>query len=476
MRFAATAFLFQFLPLLLTVYFLVLEADAFVPRLSAWTSKAALGVLILGSAVFLVLGPLGWLWIATALATWLVAFGIERLLPSSGARGLHRTLLGLGIALNVGVFAYARVRIPGRSFAFVGATVLGCHAVAFLIDVFRGRATTRRPLVSALYLIQFPVLPAGPIVRYQEFSAHHLRLEQMVGLGAFTYGMRRIIIGLVKVLLVAGTLAGPVDAVFALEPSQLGPGAAWLAAVCFSLELYFQFSGFADMAIGVGRMFGLRYPENFRRPYLADSMREFWRRWNVTAVTWLRDYLSLPMVGRDRPTPRLFANIVVGFCLIALWHGATGNVLLWAVYAGAWLALEAVGLSSVIERWPRAVRHVYLLTIVVIGWVILRAETPTAALHLLSAMAGQAGAAAVPADRFLTWQVWCALVVACVGAGPLVPWISRWRVTLDAGTAAVVMMLSAVSLWIWRGAGLIGVVVRPLRGRRAADGRPLRRN
>jgi alginate O-acetyltransferase complex protein AlgI len=463
------SFLFEFLPPLLTAYFLVLGAEGLAPRLSAWTASLALGVLTIGSAVFLLRSPFGWLWIAVALATWLVASCIERLSAPACSRTAPRALLGAGIVMNVAAFAWVRSQMPGRTFAFAGATVLGCHAVAFLIDVFHGRATARRPLLSALYLIQFPVLPAGPIVRYQEFSAHHVRVDQMVGLGAFTYGMRRIIIGVVKFLFVAGTLGHPVDAIFALPPSQLGTGSAWLAAIGFSLQLYFQFSGLADMAIGIGRMFGLRYPENFRRPYLADSVREFWRRWNVTAVMWLRDYLSLPMAGRDRPTPRLFANIVIGFSLLALWHGATGNVLVWAVYAGMWLALEAIGLSRVVERAPRALRHAYLLAIVVSGWVILRADTPAAALHVLAGMAGQGGAAPVPVSSFLTWQVWCALAVAGIGAGPLVPWISRWRVTVDAGTAAVVMMLSAVSLWIWRYAAVIGAAFRPFRRRRRAS-------
>src|SRR6185295_5365724 len=157
-------------------------------------------------------------------------------------------------------------------------------------------------------------------------------------------------------------------------------------------------------AIGLGRMIGLRYPENFHRPYLADSMREFWRRWHVTSITWLRDYLAFPMAGRDAPTLRLFPSIITGFALLGFWYGGGWTVALWAAYSSAFLAFEAVGFGSSISVWPKALRH---LTIA----------------------------------RYLTTQVWIALIVAVVGAGPLIPWLSRWRVSVDAVTAAIVMMI-----------------------------------
>ena len=144
----------------------------------------------------------------------------------------------------------------------------------------------------------------------------------------------------------------PVDAIYKLRPPQLSADAAWLAALCFSLQLYFQFSGYADIAIGLGRMLGLRYPENFHRPYLADSVREFWRRWHVTSITWLRDYLAFPIAGRDAPTLRLFPSILIAFLLLGLWYGGGWTVTLWAVYSGAFLAFEAVGFGATISRWP----------------------------------------------------------------------------------------------------------------------------
>jgi alginate O-acetyltransferase complex protein AlgI len=228
-------------------------------------------------------------------------------------------------------------------------------------------------------------------------------------------------------------------------------GTAWLAAVCFSLQLYFLFSGYADIAIGLGRMLGLRYPENFHRPYLADSVREFWRRWHVTSITWLRDYLAFPMAGRDAPTFRLLPSIVAGFALLGFWYGGGWTVALWAAYSSAFLALEALGFASRISFWPRPVRHVYVLIVVIVGWAILRADSMSAATSMLQAMAGaSSGTDHLGIGRYLTLPVAIALVIGLIGAGPLIPWLSRWRVSVDAVTASIVMMMTSVSLFVWR--------------------------
>jgi alginate O-acetyltransferase complex protein AlgI len=269
-------------------------------------------------------------------------------------------------------------------------------------------------------------------------------------MGAFSYGMRRFVTGLVKVLVVANVLGAPADRIFSLPPAKLAANTAWLAAVFFSLQIYFQFSGYADMGIGLGRMLGFRHPENFRRPYTADSVREFWRRWNVTLLTWLRDYLYLPIVGHDRPTPRLFLNIVAGFCLVGLWHRAGPTAVIWGLYTGTFLAIEAIGFGAIVERLPRFVRHTYVLLVVVLGWVLLRAESVSAAIVFLQTMAGLNGVLVASTRTYLTPPVWTALVLALIGAGPLVPSISRWRVSVDAGTTSLLMMMAATALFIWR--------------------------
>jgi alginate O-acetyltransferase complex protein AlgI len=195
-------------------------------------------------------------------------------------------------------------------------------------------------------------------------------------------------------------------------------------------------------------MLGFRYPENFRRPYTADSMREFWRRWNITLLTWLRDYVRLPIAGQDRPTPRLYLTIVAGFCIVAWWHGAGRHAVWCGVYFGSLLALEAAGLGAGLDRLWRPVRHVYVLAAAVAGWVI--AATGPAAGRYFAAMLGGNEAPTLMAARLLTPYDAGILALALLGAGPLVPSVSRWRVGVDAATTSLLMMIAATALFVWR--------------------------
>ena len=271
--------------------------------------------------------------VAGLLGLYFVALSSEAVRARASARGLDLPLwllLAASLVADAALVLLLPLPVVGRTMVPLGAAVLAAHIVAYSLDIRRGQASAPRPLVLALYLLQFPLLVAGPLVRFRDFALQQARLS--TSLGAFTYGTRRITIGLIKVWAIAGILSGPVNEIFLLPPAKVGAAAAWLAAVCVSLEIYFEFSGYADIAIGLGRMLGFRYPENFRRPYTADSVREFWRRWNVTLMTWLRDYLRLPIAGRDNPSPRLYLNIVAGFCIVGLWHGGGQSVLVWAVY------------------------------------------------------------------------------------------------------------------------------------------------
>jgi alginate O-acetyltransferase complex protein AlgI len=453
MRFDDPVFLFEFLPAFFAVYYAVVAAEGLHPRMAGFGSKGAVVVLLAGSLWLLAQGPVAWILIGSAFLTILLGAVGEQ--TRTANEFVSRCALALAMTAAVAMFAIARAMVPGSVFELAGISVLACQEVAFILDIHAGRATTANPATAWLYLVQFPVLPVGPLIRFQDIDRRWRTLSDAISLGAFTYGMRRLITGLIKVIGIAATLGVPVDAIYKLPASQLSADAAWLAALCFSLQLYFLFSGYADMAIGLGRMLGLRYPENFHRPYLADSMREFWRRWHVTSITWLRDYLGFPMAGRDAPTLRLLPTIVTGFALLGFWYGGGWTVAVWATYSSAFLAFEAVGLGARISFWPRPIRHLYVLMVVTVGWVILRADSVAAAGTMLQTMVGLSGLRHLTAGRFLTLPVWIALIIAIVGAGPLIPWLSRWRVSVDALTAAMVMMISSVSLFLWRGASLV---------------------
>ncbi len=403
------------------------------------------------------------LFVAGLLGLYFVALSTNGLRARAAARGLDVPawlLLSASLGADLALVRFAPLPVAGLTIVPLGAAVIVAHAVAYALDVRRGHAAAR-PLVLVLYLVQFPLMVAGPLVRHRDFALQQARLS--TSLGAFTYGTRRIAIGLIKVGLIAAILARPADEIFSLPPAKVGMGAAWLAAISFSLEIYYRFSGYADLAIGLGRMLGFRYPENFRRPYTADSVREFWRRWNVTLMTWLRDYLRLPIAGRDHPTPRLYLNIVVGLCIVGLWHGAGQSVIVWGVYSSLWLALEAVGLGVAMARLPAIVRHVYLLLVVVVGWAIFRADTMVGGWAFLKTMAGLNGAGGATALAYFSTAFSTTLGVALFFAGPMVPAVSRWRVTLDAATASLLMMLAATGVFIWRPIAIAWDIVRPAR-------------
>jgi D-alanyl-lipoteichoic acid acyltransferase DltB (MBOAT superfamily) len=445
--------LLVFLPALFAVYYSVIAAEGVYPRFAAVGARGAAVVLLAGSVWLLAQSPVGWLLLGSAFVTTLLAATGEQLRSTHAFAS--RCALALAMTATVVMFAIARAILPGGVFELAGVSVVACQELAFILDVHLGRATTANPVTAWLYLVQFPVLPAGPLIRFQDIDRRWRTLSDGISLGAFTYGMRRLITGLIKVVGIAATLAVPVDAIYRLPAARLSTDAAWFAALCFSLQLYFLFSGYADLAIGLGRMLGLRYPENFHRPYLADSIREFWRRWHVTSITWLRDYFAFPIAGRDAPTLRLLPSIVTGFALLGFWYGGGWTVALWAVYSSAFLAFEAIGFGARISFWPRAIRHLYVLLVVTIGWAILRADSMAAAGNMLQVMTGLKGLRHLTVARYLTLEVSIALIVAIVGAGPLIPWLSRWRVSVDAVTAATVMMLTSLSLFVWRGWSLL---------------------
>ena len=382
---------------------------------------------------------------------------LAALVTQAAARALHacrasesltRMVLTLAVGGHVLLLALT-TRSDLWSFpAPVGMGVFMCHAVSYLVDVKRGLVDPREDLTALVYLLQLPVFPAGPLSRYHEFRKQLAQTD--VTMAGFSYGIRRITTGLIKVLLIAEPLGSTADQIFALRVTRLSTDTAWLGAVCAALDVYFWVSGFSDVGIGLGRIVGFRLQENFRRPFTADSIREFWRRWNVTLMTWLRDYLALPSAGHDRPTLRLFLLTVAGLSIVGAWQHATLRVLPWALYFASWLALENVGFGTVVQRLPRALRHVYVLLVVMFGWMLLRAAGPGPLLGYMEAMAGFSVMKFGASSAYLTWGFTTAFVCAIVFAGPMVGNISRWRVSVDAATASLIMMLAATGVLMWQ--------------------------
>jgi alginate O-acetyltransferase complex protein AlgI len=293
-----------------------------------------------------------------------------------------------------------------------------------------------------LYLLLFPQLIAGPIIRYRDIADQLAR--RIVSLDDFAYGVQRFIVGLSKKVLVANVVAGPADKIFGMPLGELSAAHAWLGIVCYTLQIYFDFSGYSDMAIGLGRMFGFRFPENFRWPYIASSVQEFWRRWHISLSTWFRDYLYIPLGGNRVGPARRYGNLATVFFLTGLWHGASWNFVVWGLWHGAFLIIERVtfnrrasgdrgdrSLSQIAAgsagnsgplAWP-IWGHAYALGVVMIGWVFFRAETLPGAVAFLKAMAGTTIPAPTPYTVwwYLNAELWLALVAGAIGSTPWVP-------------------------------------------------------
>lgn len=237
-----------------------------------------------------------------------------------------------------------------------------------------------------LYISLFPQLIAGPIIRYHDVAGQITKRVHSIEL--FSSGVQRFIFGLSKKMLIANPLGAVADDIFALSSNDLSSPLAWLGIICYALQIYFDFSGYSDMAIGLGRMFGFRFLENFNYPYISQSIQEFWRRWHISLSTWFRDYVYFPLGGNRKSPMRTYQNLIIVFLLCGFWHGASWNFIVWGMIHGIFLILEKAWLGQFISQSWRFLRHLYTLFIVTIAWVFFRADSLSDSIDYLSAMFG----------------------------------------------------------------------------------------
>lgn len=326
MVFSSPVFLFGFLPIVLLLLLCV-------------GRSAQNAILLAGSLLFYAWGePVFVLLLLLSIG---VNFGLARTFSSVGIRGGH--ILGLGLGFNLLLLAFFKYGafLLGDVFGSIGISSVWSsnlverwpempigisfytfQAISYLVDVYRGQCRPQRSLLDlGLYLSMFPQLIAGPIVRYSEIEAQLANRKR--SLEDFNEGASRFVRGLAKKVLIADTLSVYANAAFEASPEALGAPTAWLGLACYAFQLYYDFSGYSDMAIGMGRMFGFRFPENFDFPYTARSVRGFWRRWHMTLSRWFRDYLYIPLGGNRKSSSRVAFNLLVVFALCGLWHGAS---------------------------------------------------------------------------------------------------------------------------------------------------------
>ncbi|MDH3688492.1 MAG: MBOAT family protein [Gammaproteobacteria bacterium] len=391
MVFSSAVFLFLFLPLVIGGHFLlrgVATRNVF---------------LLVASLIFYSWGEVFYVFVLLLSIAFNTFFGV-RISRAIGAA--KRNYLITAVASNLillGSYKYANFIIDNLNLLLgflgtaplekdpvhlpLGISFFTFQAISYVVDVYRGDARVqKRFLEVALYISLFPQLIAGPIVRYG-FIEQQLT-NRITTLEDFGYGVRRFVIGLAKKILIANTLGQTADDIFDHPTDQISTSVAWLGIASYALQIYFDFSGYSDMAIGLGRMFGFRFPENFNHPYISTSVREFWRRWHITLSTWFRDYVYIPLGGNRAGGLRVYGNLLIVFLLVGLWHGASWSFVIWGLYHGSFLVLERLGFGKILERLPAVLCHLYLLLVVTVGWVFFRSEDLGYALDYLSIMGG----------------------------------------------------------------------------------------
>ncbi|MCY6957732.1 MBOAT family O-acyltransferase [Clostridium brassicae] len=392
MVFSSQIFIFIFLPLILLIYYTI--GNIFPGK----TLKNY--VSLFASLIFYAWGGIEYLPLlcSSILINYIFGLLIDK---SKERKRLKGIILLVGIILNLSLLFYYKYydfsirninRIFNSSFQYkeialpIGISFFTFQGMSYIIDIYRNDANVNKNIFSvALYISFFPQLIAGPIVKYKDIYTQIRKREESVEY--FSYGIERFVIGLSKKVIIADTLARTVDTIFSLSNGGIDQPTAWLGAICYTFQIYFDFSGYSDMAIGLGYFFGFKFRENFNYPYISKSIDEFWRRWHISLSTWLKEYLYIPLGGNRKGNTYL--NLFIVFLVIGLWHGASWNFIAWGIWNGVFVIISKI-INK--KRWyiktPSFIRRTITMSIVTLGWVLFRANGLMDAINYLSIMFG----------------------------------------------------------------------------------------
>jgi alginate O-acetyltransferase complex protein AlgI len=381
MLFSSSIFLFYFLPLLLFCYFAV-------PTIQLKNK-----VLLLFSLLFFAWGGIYFtlILILSIVFNFFIGLGIEKY---NAKRFLIYGVTG-NLALLVW-FKYANFfafnfnclleQLHSDPILFntiilpIGISFYTFHSISYLIDVYHKKSPAQKNIFDmALYITLFSQLVAGPIIRYNTFAPQ--LLGRKVILSGFCFGIERFIIGLGKKVLIANTLARIANEAFQQDPNNMSVLLSWLGALCYTFQIYFDFSGYSDMAIGLSKLFGFEFPENFNLPYIASSIKDFWKRWHISLSSFFRDYVYIPLGGNKKGNARTYLNLILVFFLTGFWHGANYTFIFWGMLHGSFLLIERAGFDKVLLKVPLFLRRTYTFMIVLLAWIPFRADTIQQALN-----------------------------------------------------------------------------------------------
>ena len=337
-----------------------------------------------------------------------------------------------------------------------GVSYFAFHGISYVVDVYLRRAAANRSRSQlGVHLLLLPVVVGGPVAYG---SAAPYLAHGWPSLSDYSYGVRRLLIGVWKVFVMADLAGRQADMTFALRPAQLSAAVAWLGLVSFTLQIYYGFSGYSDMGIGFGRMLGVRLPENFRWPYVAQTVGEFWRRWHLGLSAWFREYAGVPRDGDRAGASTAGGREALVVLLCGIWYGAGWTFVVWGLYHAALIVLERAGLEAAVKRLPVALRHLYLIVLVMAGWVVLRSETLGGAWLFFKALAGL-NASALRARPAVGFELWLVLAAGAIGCAPVFQTVRRWTVAIDAVILSLLMLLFAPILFTWRCGSMVATPV-----------------
>lgn len=447
MVFSSSVFMFFFLPIVLAAYFIVPGRAA----KNTWLLIASLFFYAWGEPVYVVL------MMASILANWLFGLGLGRLKEERTRKGLLACAVIFNV-LVIGFFKYegfvaenvnmllGSAVVPDLELPLpIGISFYTLQALSYVIDVYRREVDPQRNvLYLGMYVACFPQLIAGPIVRYQTIQ------EQVVGrketLSDFTSGMRLFIVGLSKKVLLANTVAILATKMLSLGGSSIGMVGAWAGLIAYTFQIFFDFSGYSDMAIGLGRMMGFKYLRNFNYPYISKSITEFWRRWHISLSTFFRDYIYIPLGGSRCSKARNIMNIAVVWAITGLWHGAAWNYILWGIYYGVLLICEKFIWGRALGKAPSIVGHVYTIAVFVFGWSFFWITDPSQLVPYWQALVGVYGWTGDSTFWELTaWEYWPVFIACVVASIPIAPFCKERLCAWAEGRPAVSVIKEGIA-------------------------------
>nr|WP_242568162.1 MBOAT family O-acyltransferase [Clostridium botulinum] len=426
MVFSSQIFIFIFLPLTLIIYYTlgnILSNNIFKNCIS-----------LFASLIFYSWGGIKYLPVlcSSIFINYIFGLIIDKL---KDKKRFKKFFLLIGIILNLVLLFYYKYydfaigninRISNVSFQFkeialpIGISFFTFQGMSYIIDIYRKDAKVNKNIISvALYISFFPQLIAGPIVKYKDIDNQIRKRKETMEY--FSYGIERFVIGLSKKVIIADTIAGIADTIFSLSNVGIDQPTAWLGAICYTFQIYFDFSGYSDMAIGLGYLFGFKFMENFNYPYISKSITEFWRRWHISLSTWFKEYLYIPLGGNRKGNTYL--NLFIVFLVTGLWHGASWNFIAWGIWNGIFIIIEKI-INK--KRWyikiPCFIKTTITMFIVILGWVLFRANGLMDAINYLSIMFGinKATTVTYQFSYFVNKKLVFWMIISIIGSTPIV--------------------------------------------------------